>query len=634
MDQVDALFLEFQGAVVGRYALERELGRGGMGVVYLAHELRLDRLVAIKVLPPEMAAQPSLRERFLREARTAARLSHPHIVPIYSVDEVGGFVFYAMAFVDGETLGQRLNSRGSLGSTEASRILREVSWALAHAHAQGVVHRDVKPANILLEKSSGRALVADFGIARLAKLDGGTTDGERLGTPEYMSPEQAAGDAIDGRSDIYSLGIVGFVALTGQLPFKADSAQTMLAQHITKQAPTVTSVMPSTRRALAESIDRCLQKDPAARFPDASALADALGESIEKRVEIPIPVRLYLDRRRTLGPLILGGALSLPAISVLLPMWNDAVDLGITSAPIIGSAFIALLVTIAGFGLRLRRLAESGHGPDDLVAALREGFRKRREEFEFEFGSRPGRFEVALWTFAALCAIGTAVMASLIVAYGGTWKDLLEATALPLGFGVFSTVGSLMLRSARKATRSVWESFWRTRFARSLARIAAAGVAPRNVVADRPTEVAIALSAQALYDELPKESRRQLGDFPEVMKALEDRAVALRARIADLDAAAIESARIAKLATPQQRAIMMGDLEKMRSEAQDRLRGIVTGLGTLRLDLLRLKVGSMSLDGFTADLSAARELGDEAQRLLDAKREVERAIGPVSPRPA
>jgi serine/threonine protein kinase len=396
MDSVDALFLEFQGAVVGRYALERELGRGGMGVVYLAHELRLDRLVAIKVLPPEMAARPSLRERFLREARTAARLSHPHIVPIFSVDETAGFVYYAMAYVDGETLGQRLNNKGALGSGEATRILREVAWALAHAHAQGVVHRDVKPANILLEAPSGRALVADFGIARHVSLDGGTSEGERLGTPEYMSPEQASGDAVDARSDIYSLGVVGFVAVAGQLPFKADSAQAMLAQHITRTAPSVATVAPAARRPLAEAIDRCLLKDPAARFPDASALADALGEAIEKRVEIPIPVRLFLDRRRTLGPLLLGGALFLPTFSLLLPIWNGAQRFGMSSAPVIGSAIIALLVPLAGFALRLRRLAESGHGPDDLVSALRESFRRRREEFEFEFGSRPGRFEVAL----------------------------------------------------------------------------------------------------------------------------------------------------------------------------------------------------------------------------------------------
>src|SRR5206468_8958985 len=153
----DRLFLDFQSAVAGRYSLERELGRGGMGVVYLAREVRLDRPVAIKLLPPELAAHEVLRNRFMREAQTAARLSHPYIVPIHSVDEIAGYVFYVMAYVDGETLAQRVTARGPLPPHEVTRIVREVAWALAYAHAQGVVHRDIKPANVLLERGTERA---------------------------------------------------------------------------------------------------------------------------------------------------------------------------------------------------------------------------------------------------------------------------------------------------------------------------------------------------------------------------------------------------------------------------------------------------------------------------------------------
>lgn len=156
----DRLFLDFQSALAGRYSLERELGRGGMGIVYLAREVRLDRLVAVKLLPPARAGDARLRERFLREARTAAKLSHPHIIPIFTVDEVGDFVFFAMAYVAGETLTERVGRRGPLAPTEAARVLREVAWALAYAHSQGLVHRDVKPDNIMLEAASGRALVA------------------------------------------------------------------------------------------------------------------------------------------------------------------------------------------------------------------------------------------------------------------------------------------------------------------------------------------------------------------------------------------------------------------------------------------------------------------------------------------
>jgi eukaryotic-like serine/threonine-protein kinase len=163
-------FLALQEALVGRYSLQRELGRGGMGIVYLAHEVRLDRPVALKLLPSAYAAQPSLKERFLQEARTAGKLSHPNIVPIYAVDEVDDFVFFAMAFVEGESLGQRVRERGPLRPPEAARILREVAWALGYAHAQGVVHRDIKPDNILLEAAGGRALVTDFGIAQLVRV--------------------------------------------------------------------------------------------------------------------------------------------------------------------------------------------------------------------------------------------------------------------------------------------------------------------------------------------------------------------------------------------------------------------------------------------------------------------------------
>ena len=157
--------LAFQAAVAGRYSIAHELGRGGMGIVFLAREVALDRMVALKLLPPEMAKRPGVKESFLKEARTAAGLSHPNIVQIYAVDEADDFVFFAMAYVDGGTLGDRIRERGPLSNSDAVRLLREVSWALGHAHVQGVVHRDVKPDNILLDEASGRALVTDFGIA-------------------------------------------------------------------------------------------------------------------------------------------------------------------------------------------------------------------------------------------------------------------------------------------------------------------------------------------------------------------------------------------------------------------------------------------------------------------------------------
>src|SRR2546422_4554424 len=228
----DRLFLDFQAALVGRYSLERELGRGGMGVVYLAREVRLDRPVAIKLLPPSKASDPKLRERFLREARTAAKLSHPNIISIHAVEEIGEFVFFAMSYIEGETLTERVRRRGPLAPSEASRVLRDVAWALAYAHGQGVIHRDVKPDNILLE-SGGRVLVADFGIASVVAGAGGLTSEEVVGTPAFMSPEQALGEVVDARSDLYSLGLVGFFALSGTLPFEGEKATEVLAKQVT-----------------------------------------------------------------------------------------------------------------------------------------------------------------------------------------------------------------------------------------------------------------------------------------------------------------------------------------------------------------------------------------------------------------
>jgi serine/threonine protein kinase len=215
----DPLFLEFQSAIAGRYSIDRELGRGGMGVVYLAREVHLDRLVAIKLLPPALAERPELRERFMREARVAARLSHPHIIPIHAVEQAGAFVYFVMAFVDGETLAERVQSRGPLSATDCSRVLREVAWALGHAHAQGVVHRDVKPDNILIEHETGRALVADFGIAAAV----GDAHGDSIaGTPEFMSPEHALGQDVDATERSVLAGrhrllrLVGPIAVRGR----------------------------------------------------------------------------------------------------------------------------------------------------------------------------------------------------------------------------------------------------------------------------------------------------------------------------------------------------------------------------------------------------------------------------------
>ncbi|GAC1485378.1 MAG: hypothetical protein NVS1B5_06830 [Gemmatimonadaceae bacterium] len=262
------------------YELENEVGRGGMGIVYCARDKRLKREIAIKVLPPELSFRADIRQRFLREAETAAQLNHPNIVPIYTVEERDNLVYFVMAYIKGDNLGQRLQQHGPMPPVEVRRILREVADALAYAHHRNVIHRDIKPDNIILDEETTRAMVTDFGIAR-ALTDSGdsrlTATGMAIGTPAYMSPEQSAGDrAIDGRSDLYSLGVVGYQMLCGQPPFVASNTPSMLVKHLSEKPIPVDERWPDLPPDLARAVMICLEKDPADRFASAAAFAAAL----------------------------------------------------------------------------------------------------------------------------------------------------------------------------------------------------------------------------------------------------------------------------------------------------------------------------------------------------------------------
>ena len=229
--------------LAGAYEIEGEIGRGGMGIVFSARDVKLKRRVAIKVLPPELAFREEIRKRFTREAQTAARLSHPHIVPIHTVGEDAGLVYFVMGYVDGESLAARLRRRERLPVEEARRIMKETADALGLAHAMSVIHRDIKPDNILLEGTRRRVMVTDFGIAKaLSDIGSGTLTGTgvAIGTPAYMSPEQAAGDReIDARSDLYSLGVVAYEMLTGEVPFKAPTVAGILLKQVTQPVPSI-----------------------------------------------------------------------------------------------------------------------------------------------------------------------------------------------------------------------------------------------------------------------------------------------------------------------------------------------------------------------------------------------------------
>jgi len=264
-------------ALEGRYVLQREIGAGGMATVYLAHDLRHGRDVALKVLDPELAASIGA-DRFLEEIRTTARLQHPHILPLFDSGEADGFLFYVMPFVDGETLRDRMAREGQIPVEEALAITREVADGLAHAHRAGVVHRDIKPGNILL--AGGHATLADFGIARGLERAGGeglTRTGVTIGTPTYMSPEQASGEAgVDGRSDVYSLACVLYEMLAGEAPYTGPTPASILAKKVTQPAPRVRIVRDTVPPWLEDVLARALAKSPVDRFATADAFAAAL----------------------------------------------------------------------------------------------------------------------------------------------------------------------------------------------------------------------------------------------------------------------------------------------------------------------------------------------------------------------
>jgi serine/threonine-protein kinase len=268
---------DLETALAERYRLERELGRGGMATVYLAHDVKHDRRVALKVLRPELGAALG-PDRFNREIRLAAQLQHPHILPIHDSGKSAGFLWYTMPFVEGESLRNRLTRETQLPVEDAVQLIREVANALAYAHAVGVVHRDVKPENILL--AGGHALLADFGIAKAVDDVGGdrlTATGIAVGTPAYMSPEQAAGTGrLDGRSDIYSLACVLYEMLAGQPPFVAPTPQAVLARHAIDPVPTLRTLRGSISPAFEDVVVKALAKVPADRFPTARAFVDAL----------------------------------------------------------------------------------------------------------------------------------------------------------------------------------------------------------------------------------------------------------------------------------------------------------------------------------------------------------------------
>ncbi len=487
-ESTDPTLLQLRAALAAVYDIEAPIARGGMAHVYLARERRLDRRVAVKVLPPELAANDASRQRFLREARTVAGLTHPNIVPIFAVDEIGDFVFFAMAYVAGETLSQRVAARGPLDPHQAARMVCDIGEALGYAHAHGVVHRDVKPDNILLDAATGRALLSDFGIAHTSPA---SASGARLGRPSaprgvvvgtaaFMSPEQARGDAVDARSDLYSLGVVAFYALSGRLPFYAPTAAGLLAMHIADPAPPLATVAPHVPPRVAQIVDRCLAKEAWARFADAAALVRAIAEAVVPPA-VPLAVRAFLVRSTHLeAPALIHGVMTgvglFPAtVAAWLSPVSGAVRAIATS--VLAVAFVLPAVVAV---VRVRRLLTAGQQRDALVAALAARQARRREELAFAYGPVTTSFQRGIaWLARVALLVATAAVAG---ALGAIELPLALVPLLP-AVAVAGAATSLLagvVARARTEQRSDPRGerrlrFWRGAPGRWLFRIAGVG---------------------------------------------------------------------------------------------------------------------------------------------------------------
>jgi serine/threonine-protein kinase len=623
MSQPSPEFLDLQAALAGEYSLQRELGRGGMGIVYLARDVQLDRDVAIKVLAPHLSSDEGARERFLREARTAAGLSHPNIVPIHRVGEAGGFVFFVMSYVEGETLGERLRSHGPLAAADASRILREVSWALAYAHGRGIVHRDVKPDNILLEAATGRALVTDFGIAQGGSGSVTQTDpGKIMGTAHFMSPEQAAGEPIDGRSDLYALGVVGYLAVSGRLPFETANLPALLVRQATETPPSVTRVAPGLPPTLAAAIDRCLSLDPAQRFPDGEALAAAVAAAPEVRPALPPTLRAWLGAR---NPLVVpymawSAGFSVLTAGNLFALLTGNVGSSVWDVVVLSAAASAPLLPVVGYHLnQARRQFRAGHTLADLRAAVDVARRERAESEALarnEDTSSHRLLRIATIGSASWLAVTIGLLAQGAIHENRTpiiWIFAPVLTTMALG----ALSNALDVQFIPTKIREWWQTgirdrLWKSRAGEWLAK--RLGAPERTQLAGasafRPTEAALGVAASELFAALPKAYREELADLPAMVETLEARAAAARAEV-DMLAALVPSGSAG-----------VEELDARRTAAAKQLAETVAALEGIRLDLLRLHAGSSDLAPLTTLLDAARALGEDVSRLADAQREV------------
>jgi len=614
------------------YELDQEIGRGGMGVVYRAKDRRLKRTVAIKVLPPELAFRSEIKTRFLREAETAAQLNHPNIVDIYAVDEAEGIVYFVMAYITGDNLAKRLHDHGALSCDETRRTLRDVADALAYAHERGVIHRDIKPDNILIDSQSGRPMVTDFGIARAVSEGDSrlTATGIAIGTPTYMSPEQAAGErTIDGRSDLYSLGVLGYQMLTGEPPFIANSTPAILVKHISEQPTPIEQRRGDVPQDLARAIMMLLEKDPANRFPSASAVVVALdtgrvpniaggttasrtssGTSTGARYPVPAGTQSpepYTQRaptpeewRRWEAPQVvafrrkLAPYLFVNGVIVIASIVGDSDFFGLT---VLWSIYLAF---------KYAKLWADGYDWRDV-------FRQPRDRDLIDVADDSMSYVRALFNRSERRAMREARRARRISSPGG---------AQPFAPRPGGGAGDDVLRAAGPYAERV-----------------------RRAEADRDEII-------RLLDRMPSAERQRIPDVGRSAEALADKVKSLAIAMADLDASAgagglaaieaeitaLESAanpldragseeRVRRLAHLKRQRRAVGDIATKRDGIAAKLDTCVVALQNIKLDLIRLNAGSQTPQHITSLAMDALNLADSVDSALYVADEMNRNTG-------
>ena len=630
------------------YTIEGEIGRGGMGVVYRARDERLQRRVAIKVLPPELAFSSEIRARFTREAQTAARLSHPHIVPIHDVGEGQGIVYFVMGLIEGESLAARIRRRGRVPAEETRRIIRETADALSAAHALSIIHRDIKPDNILLEGTRGRVMVTDFGIAKALSAASGSTltsAGMAIGTPAYMSPEQAAGEReIDGRSDLYSVGIVAYQMLSGELPFNAPTVAGILMKQITETAPLLHEKYPDVPEDLSLAVARCLEKDPANRWPSA----DALRRSLESRNVAgyrPTGLGWKAQPRDATSPVRPSPTRGLrplterPAPVRPMPPIRPG-----TARPTRPGERVRVGVQLGnrdgGFASRADARAverEARRDQKALRREVKEGLRdtgeplvvvRARKAFASFLATTGGCFLINTmapglhfpWFLFVAFGTGMGVMKSysLLWQSGYSWRDVLHRPDAPDAVG-----SSTRIKGVKQVAEPKTAEF--------------GGYQDRMQQVYKDRGVILSLMSQ-----LSPADKEVLPDIVDTTEGLYARAAQLAGTLGSIDSLGVEEApriegrladlkqrpageeRDRQISLLEQQLQRYQELNAQRTQFADRFESCVLAMQNVRLDLMRLKQSGIGavLDGLTMATQQARALSRDVDNAIGAAAEV------------